>query len=158
MVMGWGKRLADGLGRSAGCASQHCLPHNQDLDVKNGEVREAQRQQVECHRRLQLAEGELAVVRKKLEEVEGEKAHMDQQLLMYVKDFEEERKAREKEVQVIEGLQKKLAEAKSENNALRQELNRQADYIQRVRGTVTTTSCSVPSPFYFSVVGSHSLA
>ena len=40
-------------------------------------LREAQRQQgSECHRRLQLAEGELAVLRKKLEEAEREKAHM----------------------------------------------------------------------------------
>ena len=63
--------------------------------MKNAEVREAQRQQVECHRRLQLAEDELAVVRKKLEEVEGEKAHMDQRLSVYEKDFTAEHKARE---------------------------------------------------------------
>ena len=47
----------------------HIPFHDQDLEQKDVEVKEAQRQLVECHRRLQLAEGEVAQLRMKLEAV-----------------------------------------------------------------------------------------
>ena len=47
----------------------HIPFHDQDLEQKDVEVKEAQRQEVECHRRLQLAKGEAAQVRTKLEAV-----------------------------------------------------------------------------------------
>ena len=99
-------------------------------------MKEAQRQLAESNKRLQRVEGELMVVKKKLEEerdklqqVEGERSHMDQQLRLYLSDFEVERQAREKD---IDNLTKKLAEAKKVTLELRQQMNQQADIIQRV--------------------------
>ena len=127
------RRLLDGLGRRAWpCIPTLSLPHNQDLDVKNAEVREAQRQQAECHRRLQLAEGELAVVRKKLEEVEGEKTHMDQQLVTYIKDFEEERKATQERELVMSNHEKSLSDATRENINLTSRCNAMSAHITKV--------------------------
>ena len=95
-------------------------------------MKEAQRQHAECNRRLQQTEGYLASMKQRLEELTSEKSHMDQQLCVYLKDFEEERRAREKEVQSIDNLKKKLAEAKEETTTLRHQLNQQADQIQQV--------------------------
>ena len=55
---------------------------------------------------------------------------MEQQLCVYVKYMyiEDEQSARER----IDNLQKKLAEAKGEMNALRQEINRQSCIIRKV--------------------------
>ena len=122
-----------------GLAISNIPSHDQDLERRDAMVMEAQRQQAECYRRLQQAEGEVAQLRmkleavnKRLEEVENEKAHMDVQLCVYVKDFEVERSAREKQAEMIDNLQKKLAESKGDTNTLRREINRQSSIIRKV--------------------------
>ena len=52
--------------------------------------------------------------------------------LLELKDVEVERQAREIQVQSIENLKKKLAEAKEETTSLRHQLYQQADNIQMV--------------------------
>ena len=95
-------------------------------------MKKAQRQHAECNRRLQQTEGNLALMKERVEELTSEKSHMDQQLCVYLKDFEVERQAREMEVQSIDNLKKKLAEAKEETTSLRHQLNQQADQIRQV--------------------------
>ena len=86
-------------------------------------VKEAQRQQAECYRRLQLAEGEVAQLRmkleavnKRLEAVESEKAHMDVQLCVYLKDFQDEQKAKRE-------LEQRMNNAVMENKDLKERCN-----------------------------------
>ncbi|KAL5489258.1 hypothetical protein EMCRGX_G018328 [Ephydatia muelleri] len=124
-----------------------------DIALRTEEMKEAQGQHAECNRRLQQTEGYLASMKQRLEELTSEKSHMDQQLCVYLKDFEVERQAREMEVQSIDNLKKKLAEAKEETTSLRHQLNQQADQIQQLEeersligtGTLSSGDGSVSS-------------
>lgn len=90
----------------------------QDLALRTDEVKEAQMQYAECYRRLQQVEGELASVKNKLKEVESEKSYMEQQLCVYLKDFEEEKRK-------FEERERTLSDAVRKNTELQ-------EYIQKV--------------------------
>lgn len=63
-------------------------------------------------------EGELALVKTKLKEVESEKSYMDHQLCAYLKDFDEEKCK-------FEEQEKALSDAERKNTELK-------EYIQKV--------------------------
>ena len=112
------KAEIDSITKTRSDIEDQCTLQLKDLALRTDEVKEAQMQYAECYRRLQQVEGELASVKNKLKEVESEKSYMEQQLCVYLKDFEEEKRK-------FEERERTLSDAVRKNTELQ-------EYIQKL--------------------------
>ncbi|KAL5489275.1 hypothetical protein EMCRGX_G018347 [Ephydatia muelleri] len=98
--------------RTQSVIEDQCKLQLKDLALRTDEIEEAQRQHAECNKRLQQVEGELALVKTKLKEVESEKSYMDHQLCAYLKDFDEEKCKFEEQEKALSDAERKNTELK----------------------------------------------